>query len=284
MVQHDSTTDSLRMLILGAHPDDAEFHAGGLAAIYRYFGHEVKIVSVTDGRAGHHMDFGPRLVERRRLEASAAAAVIGATNEVWDHPDGELEPTLDLRWQIVSELRTFAPHLVLTHRTEDYHPDHRAVAHAVRDASYLVTVPAVVPDVPALSDPPVVAYMVDRFTRPTPFQADVAIDVTTHMDTIVSMLQCHESQVFEWLPYNHHRGDQIPDDEEGRRNWLRAWVESLLQATADLHREALIATYGESEGAQIRFAEVLEISEYATPLDEEMRARLFSFLPAGSGL
>lgn len=279
MASRDSVSDTLRMLILGAHPDDAEFHAGGLAAIYRYFGHEVKIVSVTDGRAGHHKVFGPELVKRRREEAAASAAVIGATSEVWDHPDGQLEPTLELRWQIVSELRTFSPDLVLTHRIEDYHPDHRAVAHAVRDASYLVTVPAVVPDVPALSDPPVVAYMVDRFTRPSPFQADVAFDVASHIDTIVSMLSCHESQVFEWLPSNHHREDQLPEGDEERRAWLRGWVESLLQTTADLHRGTLLATYGENEGSKIRFAEALEISEYAAPLDDEKRARLFSFLP-----
>lgn len=279
MANHDSSTNRLRLLVLGAHPDDAEFHAGGLAAIFCSLGHEVKLISVTDGRAGHHKEFGPKLVERRRQEAAAAARVIGASSEVWDHPDGELEPTLDLRWQIVTELRKFSPHLVLTHRTEDYHPDHRAVAHAVRDASYLVTVPGVVPDVTALREPPVIAYMVDRFTRPTPFRADVAVDVSAQVDAIVSMLACHQSQVFEWLPYNRHHGDGLPKDEEGRLNWLRTWIESRLRETADIHRTALVETYGESEGNRIQFAEVLEISEYAAPLDDARREQLFAFLP-----
>lgn len=281
MTEQDSVTKPQRLLVLGAHPDDAEFHAGGLAAIFHSAGHEVKLISVTDGRAGHHHEFGPLLVERRREEAANAAKVIGAKSEVWDYPDGALEPTLDLRWQIVAELRNFSPHLVLTHRTEDYHPDHRAVAHAVRDASYLVTVPGVVPDVTALRMPPVIAYMVDRFTRPTPFRADIAIDVSAHVDTIAAMLACHQSQVFEWLPYNHLRGDELPNDEAGRLTWLRTWVESRLRETAEIHRAALVETYGETEGNAIQFAEVLEISEYAAPLDDEKRKRLFPFLPAG---
>lgn len=280
MANHDSSTNRLRLLVLGAHPDDAEFHAGGLAAIFCSLGHEVKLISVTDGGAGHHKEFGPKLVERRRREAAAAAKVIGASSEVWNHSDGELEPTLDLRWQIVTELRKFSPHLVFTHRTEDYHPDHRAVAHVVRDASYLVTVPGVVPDVTALRTPPVIAYMVDRFTRPTPFRADVAIDVSAQVDAIVSMLTCHQSQVFEWLPYNRHHGDELPKDEESRRSWLRTWIETRLRETADIHRAALVDTYGESEGNRIQFAEVLEISEYAAPLDDAIRKQLFSFLPA----
>ncbi len=279
MTNHDSNRDLLRLLILGAHPDDAEFHAGGLAAIYRHLGHDVKMISVTDGRAGHHTDFGPKLIERRRREAAAAAKVIGATSEVWNYPDGELEPTLELRWQIVAEMRKFAPHLILTHRTEDYHPDHRAVAHAVRDAAYLVTVPAVVPEVPALREPPVIAYMVDRFTRPTPFQADIAIDVTPHIKTIVSILACHASQVFEWLPYNRGLADEFPQDKADRQAWLRAWIEARLQETANIHRPALVATYGKRQGAQVCFAEVLEISEYAAPLNDEKRDKLFSFLP-----
>lgn len=279
MANHNSSTNRLRLLVLGAHPDDAEFHAGGLAAIFCSLGHEVKLISVTDGRAGHHKEFGPKLVKRRRQEAAASAKVIGASSEVWNHPDGELEPTLDLRWQIVTELREFSPHLVLTHRTEDYHPDHRAVAHAVRDASYLVTVPGVVPDVAILREPPVIAYMVDRFTRQTPFRADVAVDISAQVDAIVAMLACHQSQVFEWLPYNRHHGDELPKDEEGRLNWLRTWIESRLRETADIHRTALVETYGESVGNRIQFAEVLEISEYAAPLDDARREQLFAFLP-----
>ena len=75
---------SLRLLIIGAHPDDAEYAAGGLAALYRSFGHAVKMVSVTDGGAGHHVLACRELIARRRAEAAAAANVIGAESEVLD--------------------------------------------------------------------------------------------------------------------------------------------------------------------------------------------------------
>ena len=117
-------TNPLRILILGAHPDDAEFHAGGLATIYGSLGHVVKIVSLTNGDAGHHQMHAQALAARRRGEMLAAAARIGAQAEMWAHPDGFLEPTLDLRRQVIRELRRFQPDLVLTHRTNDYHPDH----------------------------------------------------------------------------------------------------------------------------------------------------------------
>src|SRR5574340_1504974 len=167
-----------RLLILGAHPDDAEYHAGGLAAMYRRLGHAVKMVSLTNGGAGHHATPPQELAAIRRCEAAAAGAVIGATYEVWDIPDGDLMPTLDLRRRVIREIRSFAPDLVLTHRVHDYHPDHRAVGQLVQDASYLVTVPHVVPEAPALRKDPVVAYMADLFTRPCALAPDVVLDVT----------------------------------------------------------------------------------------------------------
>jgi LmbE family N-acetylglucosaminyl deacetylase len=160
----------LRLLIIGAHPDDADYHAGGLAALYRNADHVVKMVSLTDGGAGHHTMRGAELVARRKKEAAAAGAVIGASYDVYDNPDGALLPTLEVRSQIIRLLRSFKPDLVLTHRPNDYHPDHRYTSMLVQDAAYMVTVPAVVPDVTHLERDPVIAYLPDRFEKPCPFQ------------------------------------------------------------------------------------------------------------------
>ncbi|HWB10367.1 MAG TPA: PIG-L deacetylase family protein [Pirellulales bacterium] len=267
--------DPPRLLMLVAHPDDAEFLAGGLAARHASRGSLVKFVSLTNGDAGHHLEAGERLAQRRRKEAEAAAAVIGATAEVWRHHDGCLEPTLELRWEVIREIRTFKPDLVLTHRTNDYHPDHRAVASVVRDACYLVTVPALVPDAPALARDPVVAFLPDRFTKPAPLAGDVVVDVADHLDQIIDMLACHRSQVFEWLPFNQRLSHQLPNDEPGRRRWLRDWYLERLRPQADRYRQELVERYGEAHGNAIEFAEVFEISEYAAPLDETLRERLF---------
>src|SRR5215470_9067752 len=103
--------EPLRLLILGAHPDDAEYHAGGLAAIYREAGHVVKMVSVTNGESGHFRLWGEELVAMRRAEARTAGEVIGAPYEVWEYPDGRLQATIEVRERIIRELRTFRPDL-----------------------------------------------------------------------------------------------------------------------------------------------------------------------------
>ena len=198
---------------------------------------------------------------------------------MWQHHDGCLEATLALRWQVIRELRTFAPDLVLTHRDNDYHPDHRACGHVVRDASYLVTVPAIVPEVPILRHAPVIAYLPDRFTRPNSLRGDVVVDVERELETIVDMLACHRSQVFEWLPFNRGVLDEVPVDEQAAAP-MGAPVVPRLSASAG---RSLSPGTGQhlrpSAGEEIHYAEIFEISEYAAPLDPKARQRLFSFLP-----
>jgi LmbE family N-acetylglucosaminyl deacetylase len=267
--------DEPRLLILGAHPDDAEFHAGGLAAIYRQLDRPVKLVSVTDGAAGHHERSPAELIPLRRAEAAAAGAVIGATYETWNFPDGSLEPTLDVRHRIIREIRQFQPDLVLTHRTCDYHPDHRSVGQCVQDASYMVTVPHVVPDVPALRKDPVVAYLPDLFTRPAPLRIDVIVEISDQMQAIAKMLACHRSQVFEWLAYEADILQTVPDDEQEKIAWVKSWAAGHIRLRADRHRKELVARCGDVRGRETEFIEMFEISEYARQPDAESVRLLF---------
>lgn len=262
-----------RVLLLVAHPDDAEFHAGGYSVLARRAGFTVKFVSVTNGASGHHETWGPSLAERRKLEASAAAAVIGATAETWEFPDGGLEPTLAVRGRIIREIRAFRPDLVLTHRVNDYHPDHRAVGLAVQDASYMVTVPAVEPETPAVARDPVVAFMPDRFTKPTPLRPDVVVDTTSTIETIVEMLSRHESQVFEWLAWHDRALDSVPPDRAGRLHWLKTWFTERIRFRTEAFAAGILANSGNPP----EFLEAFEISEYAAPLDSIARQRLFPF-------
>lgn len=263
-----------RVLVLGAHPDDPEFHAGGLIAEHAAAESTVKLVSVTNGAAGHHRLQPPELAVVRKREAAAAGAVVGCQYETWEFPDGRLQPTIEVRERIITEIRQFKPDLILTHRTNDYHPDHRAVGQAVQDASYLVTVPLVVPEVKALHRDPVVAYMVDMFTKPCPMQPDMILDITSHIDTIANMLACQESQVFDWLPYNQGILAEVPEADSERLAWLKSWYQSLIRERADRFRSAVQSAYGEA-GAGIQFIEVYEVSEYASNLSDADRDRLF---------
>src|SRR5438093_2682865 len=213
------SAETLRLLIIGAHPDDADYAAGGLAALYRAAGHTVKMVSLTNGDAGHHREPGRPLAERRRKEAAAAGAVIGATYDLFDIHDGELLPTLENRRHVIRLIRSFRPDLVLTHRPNDYHPDHRYTSQLVQDAAYMVTVPAVAPDTPHLAANPVIAYLPDDFQKPYPFEPSVLVDVGPVLGQIVAMMHCHTSQFYEWLPYNQGIADQVPADDAARRAW-----------------------------------------------------------------
>jgi LmbE family N-acetylglucosaminyl deacetylase len=274
--------DQLRILIIGAHPDDADIKAGGTAAKWCALGHVVKLVSLTNGEAGHQTQRGPRLVERRRAEAQASAAVIGATYEVFDHPDGQLDDRLEYRHEVIRLLRTFRPDLVITHRATDYHPDHRFTGLLVQDASYLVTVPAICPETPHLPSSPVIMCFSDGFKRPCPFEPHVVVDIGDEFDHLIGMLNCHASQFYEWLPYNGGYLDQVPAINESRRAWLAERIGRRLRPLADRYRELVIETYGPERGRQVQYVEAFEVSEYGAPLDAAARRRLFPFLPASA--
>ncbi|HVS35457.1 MAG TPA: PIG-L family deacetylase [Gemmataceae bacterium] len=269
-----------RILIVGAHPDDADLKAGGTASLWRRRGWDVKLVSVTDGRSGHHLQHGPALAQRRRAEARAAGAVIGATYEVLEFPDGALMPTLEARHTLIRLIRGFQPDLLLTHRPNDYHPDHRYTSVLVQDAAYLLTVPAVCPDAPHLMRDPVILYFCDDFQKPTPFRPDVVVDVGAVVERVVDMLHCHASQFYEWLPYNGGYAAEAPAEEPARRRWLEERFHRCIRPLADRYRDLLVRTYGQEQGGMVEYVEAFEASEYGAALDEAARQRLFPFLPA----
>jgi LmbE family N-acetylglucosaminyl deacetylase len=274
--------EPLRILVIGAHPDDADIKAGGTAALWCARGDVVKLVSLTNGQAGHQTMYGPDLALRRRTEAQAAAAGIGATYEVFPQPDGELDDRLEHRHQVIRLIRGFRPDAIITHRSTDYHPDHRFAGLLVQDASYLVTVPAICPDTPHLMRSPVILYFSDAFKKPCRFEPHVVVDIETTFDRMVGMLHCHQSQFYEWLPYNAGYLDQVPAGEAERRRWLAERIGRRIRPLADRYRDLVVSTYGPERGPQVQYIEAFEVSEYGAPLDEAARARLFPFLPASA--
>lgn len=272
-------SESLRVLVIGAHPDDCDFTAGGVAALYVSQGHHVKFVSVANGDGGHHEMGGAALARRRRHEAANAGAVIGIEYEVMDNHDCEIMPTLELRREIVRLIREFRPDLILTHRPTDYHPDHRYTSQLVHDAAYIVTVPNMVALTDHMDRNPVIMYLYDRIERPTPFRPDVVVDIDAVKEKKIDMLHCHESQMYEWLPYNRGEQKPIPEDDEGRRRWLSEHLEERLSAPAQKYRSILEKFYGPEHAAQVRYAEAFELCAYGSKPTDDALCRLFPFLP-----
>src|SRR5688572_22666327 len=85
----------LRIVVFGAHPDDAEYKAGGCGAKWAKLGHHVLLCSVTNGDIGHWQMAGGPLAQRRTEEVTACSKILGTTAKVLDIHDGELEPTLE---------------------------------------------------------------------------------------------------------------------------------------------------------------------------------------------
>ena len=263
-------------MCVGAHPDDCDIRAGGLAGITVERGGQVLFVSLTNGNAGHHTMAPAELARRRKEEARRAGQVVGAEYLVLDHDDGRLTASLEAREELIGIIRRFGPDLLLGPRPFDYHADHRAAGQLVADASFLLTVPLVRPDVPAMRRMPVICYTADGFTKPLPFQADVVVDVDEHMDQKLRMIVCHESQVYEWLPYNSGALDEVPTDAEARSRWACERYSARSARIADTYRQKLVEHYGPERGARVRHAEVFEICEYGRRPDAELLAQLFA--------
>ncbi|MEW6750078.1 MAG: PIG-L family deacetylase [Candidatus Latescibacterota bacterium] len=266
----------IRIMVFGAHPDDCEARAGGLALKHAALGNRVRFVSVTNGDAGHHLIGGVELARRRRGEAEAVSRLAGVEYEVFDLHDGELEPSLENRKRVIRAIRRFRPDLVLTHRPHDYHPDHRYTSILVQDALFLVTVPNLCTDVEIAERMPVAAYLSDAFQRPYPFTPAVAIDIDDVVERKLDMLHCHVSQMYEWLPFNAGRLEEVPQGDGERRAWLAHRLRAFT-AAAERCRSLLVARYGEERGRRVQHAEEFEACEYGSPLTPEAARLLFPF-------
>ena len=265
----------LRIIMIGAHPDDCDQRAGGTAILLTSLGCKVKFVSVTNGDAGHHLHGGGALAKRRMLEAEEAGKRFGVEYDVLDNHDGELLPHLQVRLEIIRKIRAWNADVVIAPRPNDYHPDHRYTGVLVQDAAYMVAVPNIAADTPPLKKNPLFLYFQDSFKKPNPFTPDIAVDITSVFDQKVHALDAHQSQFYEWLPWIGGYADQVPVDATEREKWLtkrQSWV-----ITSETRR-ALEKWYGKDKAALVKQAESFEVCEYGSQPSEESIRRMFPML------
>lgn len=264
----------LNIIAFGAHPDDCDNRAGGVAAKYAALGHRVRFVALTNGDAGHQTEGGGALAQRRRAEAQEGGRRIGVDYVVLDNHDGELLPTLEVREQVIRQMRLWKADLVMAPRPNDYHPDHRYTGILVQDAAYMVTVPNICPDTPSLRKNPVFVYFQDGFQKPSPFAPDIAVSIDDVIEKKYDMLDAHVSQMYEWLAWHAGNLDKVPKDLKARREWLKS--QRRYEPTAAV-RQALVKWYGAEAAAKVKYSEAFEVCEYGSRPNEADLRRLFPF-------
>lgn len=265
----------LNIIAIGAHPDDCDIKFGGTAILFSRMGHNVKFLSIANGDAGHMEQGGGVLAQRRFEETQKAASKLGVIYEVLDYHDGEVIPTLELRMEIVRQIRDWDADIVISHRPYDYHPDHRYTSAVVQDAAFMVEVPNFVPGTPALRKTPLFLFFKDHFQTPYPFTPDIAIDITGVIDEKINAISSYESQFYEWLPWVSRYEVEIPKDDESRMQWLKNWIIGHPRWSPKVTPEILISLekwYGRDEAKKIKYAEAFEICEFGRqPADEEIK-------------
>lgn len=267
--------EPLRIIAFGAHPDDCELKAAGVAALWAAQGHAVKFVSLTNGDVGHFNMAGGPLANRRRAEVEDCARGLGIETEVLDIHDGELMPTLENRKRVARLIRDWQADIVLFHRPYDYHADHRYTGVLVQDAAVLVVAPFFVPDTPPVERNPVFLSYSDGFERPYPFEPSIVVGIDAVAEQKWECISKMPSQFGDADSWQGRTQPGVPAGAEERAAYLLDLVKQRNEAVADRYRDRLIELYGEERGRAIRYAEAFEVSQYGRqPTVEELK-RLF---------
>jgi LmbE family N-acetylglucosaminyl deacetylase len=185
---------------------------------------------------------------------------------------------MENRRTITRLIRQWKADVVMSHRPNDYHPDHRYTGVLVQDAAFMVTVPFFCPDTPPLTNNPVFFYYSDGFQKPNPFTPDVIVSIDDTFAKKMNAVHSLPSQVYEGGASGSEAFvAEIPKDDAGRRAWAVKHHGGRYAAVADKYRDALLKWYGPDRGKAVKYAEAFEICEYGRrPAADELK-KLFPF-------
>lgn len=179
----------MRILAIGAHPDDVEFGCGAVLIKEIRRGHEVKTIVLSRGEAG-----SSGTPQVRENEARAAAGIMGAEIEFWDlGGDCRIVDGVEERMRMAAAIRTFRPQIVLAPETEEnQHPDHAAAGRMAREACRFARYGGLLPELPVHR---VAALYFYTITRHVGWSPDVVLDVGEVIGEWERAMRCHETQV-----------------------------------------------------------------------------------------
>ncbi len=270
--QHE---EPLRIIAFGAHPDDAELKAAGVATLWAAAGHKVKFVSMTNGDIGHFEMAGGPLAQRRKAEVEECARLLGIETQVLDIHDGELMPTLENRKIVADLIRDWQADIVLCHRPYDYHADHRYTGELIQDAAVIVAAPFFSSKTPPTKKNPIILFYSDGFERPYPFDPIIAVAIDDVAETKWDCISAMTSQFADAGSWQAMTLSDIPDSDTERRQIILDRMKARNSAVADLYRDLLIELYGTEKGNSIQYAEAFELCQYGSQVDLETLKSLF---------
>ena len=260
----------LRIIAFGAHPDDAELKASGVAAMWAAAGHKVKFVAMTNGDIGHFESAGGPLAKRRKAEVAECAKILGIENEVLDIHDGELVPSLENRRKVARLIRDWQADIVMGHRPYDYHPDHRYTGVLMDDAAVVVVAPFFVPDTKPTARNPVFMYYSDNFQDPKPFTPSIVVGIDEAADKKWKCVSAMPSQFGDKDSWQGRTLPNVPQNDRERESYLVDIVKKRNLAVAEQYRARLVELYGPERGKKIQYAEAFQLGQYGrqAPIDE----------------
>lgn len=187
----------MKILAIGAHPDDIENFCSGTLALCAEQGHEVFIAVATRGDIGSPTGTREEIAAVRRAEAENACLVIGATLIWMGYDDEFLFNNRETRLSFIDAIRQSRCDVMLILSEADYHPDHRTAGTIARDARIPASVPLIKTAYPATAIP--TTFIMDIFSNDDDsFAPDFYVDVTTVKATKNEMLAKHVSQI-AWM-------------------------------------------------------------------------------------
>jgi LmbE family N-acetylglucosaminyl deacetylase len=268
-------TRPLRIVAFGAHPDDAELKASGVAAQWAAAGHKVKFVAMTNGDVGHFESAGGPLARRRKAEVAECARILGIESQVLDIHDGELVPTLENRKAMARIIREWQADIVMGHRPYDYHPDHRYTGVLMDDSAVVVVAPFFVPDTPPTPRNPVFMYYSDGFQDPKPFTPTIVVGIDDVADKKWKCVSAMPSQFGDKDSWQGRTLPNVPAGDAERAAYLLDIVKKRNMAVADQYRERLVASYGAERGKQVKYAEAFQMGQYGRQASADELKQMF---------
>jgi N-acetylglucosamine malate deacetylase 1 len=268
----------LRIIAFGAHPDDAELKASGVAALWAAAGHKVKFVAMTNGDVGHFGTAGGPLARRRAAEVAECARILGIETEVMDTHDGELTPSLENRKTMARLIRTWQADIVMGHRPYDYHPDHRYTGVLMDDSAVVVVAPFFVPDTPPTRRNPVFLYYSDGFQDPKPFTPSIVVGIDDVAEKKWACVSAMPSQFGDEDSWQGRTLPNVPKGDRERAAYLLDIVKKRNMAVAEQYRDRLVSLYGAERGKKVQYAEAFQLGQYGRQPSLEDLTRLFPIL------